>query len=80
MKSFNRTLADRLISCQYHNRGDPSQHRSSGIVKIFNRTLADRLISCQCHNPGVIKNSKSNREWVSGLQNVVSALNNEKLD
>ena len=25
-------------------RGDPSQHRSQGIVKRFNRTLADRLL------------------------------------
>ena len=58
-------------------RGDPSQHRSQGIVERFNRTLADRLFSFQYHkelgNP-----SKSNREWVSRLQNVVSALNNEK--
>ena len=42
----------------------------------YNRTLADRLFSYQYHkeleNP-----SKSNREWVSRLQNVVSALNNE---
>ena len=43
----------------------------------FNRTLADRLFTCQYHkeleNP-----SKSNREWVSKLQNVACALNNEK--
>ena len=58
-------------------RGDPSQHRSQGIVESFNRTLADRLFSCQYYkeleNP-----SKSDREWVSGLQNVVGVLNNEK--
>ena len=58
-------------------RGDPSQHRSQGIVERFNRTLADRLFTFQYHkeleNP-----SKSNREWVSRLQNVVSSLNNEK--
>ena len=57
-------------------RGDPSQHRSQGKVERFNRTLADRLFSYQYHkeleNP-----SKNNREWVSRLQNVVSALNNE---
>ena len=57
--------------------GDPSQHRSQGIVERFNRTLADRLFTYQYHkeleNP-----SKSNREWVSRLQNVVSSLNNEK--
>ena len=57
--------------------GDPSQHRSQGILERFNRTLADRLFSYQYHkeleNP-----SKSNKEWVSRLQNVVSALNNEK--
>ena len=56
-------------------RGDPSQHLSQG--KILIRTLADRLFSYQYHkeleNP-----SKSNREWVSRFQNVVSALNNEK--
>ena len=43
----------------------------------YNRTLADRLFSYQYHkeleNP-----SKSNREWVSRPQNVVSALNNER--
>ena len=58
-------------------RGDPSQHRSQGIVERFNRTLADRLFTYQYHkeleNP-----SKSNREWVSRLQDVVSSLNNEK--
>ena len=58
-------------------QGDPSQHRLQGIVKRFNRTLADRLFSYQYHielgGP-----SKRNREWVSRLQNVVSALNNEK--
>ena len=57
--------------------GDPSQHQLQGIVERFNRTLADRLFSYQYHkeleNP-----SKSNREWVSRLQNVVSTLNNEK--
>ena len=58
-------------------RGDPSQHRSQGIMERFNRTLADRLFTYQYHkefeNP-----SKSNREWVSRLHNVVSALNNKK--
>ena len=34
-------------------RGDPSQHRSQGIVERFNRTLADRLFSIS-----VTKNSK----------------------
>ena len=57
--------------------GDPSQHRLQRIIERFNRTLADRMFSYQYHkeleNP-----SKSNREWVSRLQNVVSALNNEK--
>ena len=58
-------------------RGDPSQHRSQGIVERFNRTLADRLFSYQYHKE--LENlSKSNREWVFRLQNVVSALNNEK--
>ena len=57
--------------------GDPSQHRSQGIMERFNRTLADRLFSYQYHKE--LKDpSKSNREWVSRLQNVVSALNNEK--
>ena len=58
-------------------RGDPSQHRSQGIVERFNRTLADRLFSYQYHKE-LEGPSKSNREWVSRLQNVVSALNNEK--
>ena len=58
-------------------RGYPSQHRSQGIVERFNRTLADRLFSYQYHKE--LENlSKSNREWVSRLQNVVSALNNER--
>ena len=58
-------------------RRDPSQHRSQGIVERFNRTLADRLFSYQYHKE-LEDLSKSNREWVSRLQNVVSALNNEK--
>ena len=57
--------------------GDPSQHRSQGIVERFNRTLADRLFSYQYHKE-LEDPSKSNREWVSRLQNVVSALNDEK--
>ena len=58
-------------------RGDPSQHRSQGILERFNRTLADRLFSYQYHKK--LKDPlKSNREWVSRLQNVVSALNNER--
>ena len=43
----------------------------------FNRTLADRLLSYQYHKE-LEDPSKSNREWVSRLQNVVSTLNNEK--
>ena len=58
-------------------RGDPSQHRSQGIVERINRTLADRLFSYQYHKE-LEDPSKSNREWVSRLQNAVSALNNEK--
>ena len=55
-------------------RGDPSQHRSQGIVERFNRTLADRLFTYQYHKE--LKDpSKSSREWVSRLQNVVSSLN-----
>ena len=37
----------------------------------------DRLFSYQYHKE-LEDSSKSNREWVSRLQNVVSALNNEK--
>ena len=58
-------------------RGDPSQHRSQGIMERFNRTLADKLFSYQYHKE-FEDPSKSNREQVSILQNVVSALNNEK--
>ena len=63
---------DVMIQC-----GDPSQHRSQGIVERFNRTLADRLFTYQYHKE-LEDPSKSNREWVSILQIVVSALNNEK--
>ena len=52
-------------------RGDPSQHRSQGIIERFNRTLADRLFSYQYHKE-LEDPSKSNIEWVSRLQNVVS--------
>ena len=58
-------------------RADPSQHSSQGIMKRFNRTLADRLFNYQYHKE-FEDPSKSNREWVSRLQNVVNALNNEK--
>ena len=58
-------------------RSDPSQHRSQGIMERFNRTLADRLFAYQYHKE-LEDPSKSNREWVFRLQNVVSALNNEK--
>ena len=63
---------DVIIQC-----GDPSQHRSQGILERFNRTSADRLFSYQYHKE-LEDPSKSNREWVSRLQNVVSALNNER--
>ena len=58
-------------------RGDTNQHRSQGIVERFNRMLADRLFTYQYHKE-LEDPLKSNREWVSRLQNVVSALNNEK--
>ena len=61
-----------IIQC-----GDPSQHHSQGIVERFNTMLADRLFSYQYHKE-LEDPSKSNREWVSRLQNVVSALNNKK--
>ena len=54
-----------------------NKHRSQGIVERFNRTLADKLFSYQYHKE-FEDPSKSNREWVSRLRNVVSALNNEK--
>ena len=56
-------------------RRDPSQHRSQENVEIFNRTLADRLLNYQYHKE-LEDPSKSNGEWVSRLQNVVSGLNN----
>ena len=58
-------------------REDPSQHRLQGIVERFNRTLADRLFNYQYHKE-LEDPSKSNREWVSRLQIVVSTLNSEK--
>ena len=58
-------------------RGDPSQHCSQGIVERFNRMLADRLFTYQ-YQKELEDPSKSNREWISRLQNVVSSLNNEK--
>ena len=57
--------------------GDPSQHRSQGIMERFNRTLADRLFIYRYHKE-LEDPSKNNKEWVSRLQNVVSSLNNEK--
>ena len=52
--------------------GDPSRHRSQGIMERFNRTLADRLFSYQYHKE-LEDPSKSSQEWVSRSQNVVSA-------
>ena len=49
-------------------RGDPSQHHSQGIVERLNRTLADRLFTYQYHKE-FEDPSKSNREWVSALNN-----------
>ena len=63
---------DVIIQC-----GDPSQHRAQGIVERFNRTLVDRLFTYQYHRE-LEDPSKSSKEWVPRLQNVVSALNNEK--
>ena len=63
---------DVMIQC-----GDPSQHRLQGIVERFNRTLADRLFSFWYHKE-LEDPSKSNREWVSRMQKVVIALNNEQ--
>ena len=57
-------------------QGDPSQHRSQGIVERFNRTLADRRFCYQYHKE-LEDPSNSNREWASRLQNLISALNNE---
>ena len=50
-------------------RGHPSQHQSQRIVERFNRTLADRLFTFQYHKE-LEDPSRSNREWVSRLQNV----------
>ena len=43
----------------------------------FNRMLTDRLFGYQ-YQKELEDPSKSNREWVSRLQNVVSAINNEQ--
>ena len=58
-------------------REDPSQHRSQGIVERFNSMLTDRLFSYQ-HHKELENPSKSNREWVSWLNSLVSTLNNER--
>ena len=63
---------DVIIQC-----GDPSQPHSQGIVERFNRMLTGRLFTYQYHKE-LEDPSKSNREWDSRLQNVVSSLNNEK--
>ena len=47
-------------------RGDPSQHRSQGIVERFNRTLADRLFTYQ-YQKELEDPSKINREGVSRM-------------
>ena len=77
----NEFYRDTTKLMEKHNviiqRGDPSQHRSQGIVERFNRTLADRLFTYQYHKE-FEDPSKSSREWVSRLQNVVSSLNSEK--
>ena len=52
-------------------RGDPSQHQLQGITEWFNRTLADRLFRYQYHKE-LEDPLKSNREWVSRLQNLES--------
>ena len=57
-------------------RSDPNQHRLLGIIERFNRTLADRLFTFQYHKE-LEDPLKSNREWVSRLQDVVDVLNNE---
>ena len=54
--------------------GDPSQHRSQGIVERFNRQLADRLFSYQYHKELEDPSKNNIGEWVSRLQNVVSTL------
>ena len=50
---------DVMIQC-----GDPSQHRSQGIVERFNRMPADILFTYQYHKE-LEDPSKSNREWVT---------------
>ena len=54
-------------------RRNPSQHLSQGIVERFNRTLEDRLFSYQYHKE-LEDPLKSNKEWLSRLQNVVRCL------
>ena len=48
-------------------RGDPSQHRSQGIVERFNRTSVDRPFSYQYHKE-LEDPWKSNREWFIGCR------------
>ena len=64
-------------------RGDPSQHRSQGIVERFNKTLAEKLFSYQYYKEMmnekgvVIKKEYRNSEWVKRLNDVVMHINNE---
>ena len=58
-------------------RGDPSQHRSQGIVERFNRSLAERLFGYQYWKEMEDRNI-SNREWVGRLDKVVEAMNDEE--
>ena len=55
---------------------DQSQHQLQEIDERFNRMLADRLFTFKYHKE-LEYPLKSNREWVSKLQNVVGVLNNE---
>ena len=57
-------------------RGDPSQHRSQGIVERFNRTLADRLFTYQYHkeleDPPKSNNKKRSHTQLDSRKQVIA--------
>ncbi len=58
-------------------RGRVEIHRNQGIVERFNRSLSEKLFSSQYAQEMKLPSGKRSTEWVSRLQAVVAAMNNE---